>query len=119
MRILPQILPLWIALILSNTWIYPREKLFMKSSALVYVKLSPKESWTQLYVPLIFTPRDRSLSRCQRQQAVPSLKQVQMLELVNKPTASLSSSSVPQERSRNVGLRLRALATCCRVSMQR
>lgn len=119
MRILIQILPLWIALILSNTWIYLHEKLFMRSSALAYVKLSPKESWTQLYVPLIFTPCDPSLNRCQRQQAVPSLKQVQILELVNKPTAALSNSSDSQERSKNVGLRLLALATCCRVSVRR
>ncbi|KAF8162548.1 P-loop containing nucleoside triphosphate hydrolase protein [Pholiota molesta] len=45
---------------------------------------------------------------------VPSLKQVQLLEAVTKPATSRADSMDPQERSKNVGLRLLALATECR-----
>ncbi|KAF8974767.1 P-loop containing nucleoside triphosphate hydrolase protein [Flammula alnicola] len=44
---------------------------------------------------------------------VPALKQVQIFELVNQPT-SRSDYIEPQERAKNVGLRLLALATQCR-----
>ncbi|KAF9476461.1 AAA-domain-containing protein [Pholiota conissans] len=45
---------------------------------------------------------------------VPSLKQVQLLEVVAKPNTSRTDNTDPQERTKNVGLRLLGLATECR-----
>ena len=48
-------------------------------------------------------------------QDVPTLKQVQMMELVND-SASNGDASDPQERMKDVGPRLLVLATECHVS---